>query len=359
MLNPRPTSPELHVNLDALIANYSWFCAQAPNSKTGVALKANAYGIGVNAVGPALLEAGCTVFFVAHISEGVRLRRLLGSAPLIYVLHGAATGEVEVMLAHRLYPVLNSRPQIALWRNDGAGAPAALHVDTGMNRTGLPFAELPETKFDELNLQMIMSHLACAATPEHPLNEIQRDRFLQVTRQFPGIAASFCNSAGVLLGDEYHFDLTRIGIGLFGASPLHASLPPPPLTPVVRIQAPIIQLKTVSKSETVGYGGTFCAPGAMQIAILAYGYADGLPRSVEAKSFGWVGKTPTPVLGRVSMDLTVVDVSQVKKPLEIGDHIEFLGPDLDAFAQSCNGEAYEILTSISPRVKRVYKREAS
>ncbi|PHR62410.1 MAG: alanine racemase [Robiginitomaculum sp.] len=359
MVRPIPSLPQLHVDLDALLENFRWFERQAPNSAISCALKANAYGLGIKKVAPALQAAGCDIFFVAHICEGEELREILGKNPIIYVLHGLLTHEAETLLNHDLRPVLNTHQQMDVWRKQGKGQPAALHIDTGINRLGIAFDELETINSSDLNLCLIMSHLACAAEPAHPLNAQQLQRFTKVIQHFPGIAASFCNSAGTLLGSEYQFDLARIGIGLFGTLALEAELGTPTMTPVARLLAPIVQLKTLHKGQQVGYGATFEADRTMQVAVLAYGYADGLPRTIGPDTKGWFKGASVPLLGRVSMDLIVVDLSQLDQQPQVGEHIEFMGHDLEPFADSCGAEPYEILTSISPRVQRIYQGEAA
>ncbi len=352
------TLPELHVDLDALVDNYLWFCDQG-NAKTCAAVKADAYGLGMKAIGPALYEAGCQTFFVAHIAEGVDLRARLGTVPVIYVLHGPAADHTDTFIEHDLRPVLNSVEQIGIWRGMGAKHPAALHIDTGMNRLGIAYDDIEQIDTNGLHLSLIMSHLACAAAPDHPLNQIQLQRFCQIRAQFPDIPASLCNSAGVLLGEKYHFDRIRPGIGLYGGAPRNLGESNPSLSPVARILAPIVQMKTVRKNDEIGYDATFTAKKDMQIALIAYGYADGLFRSIGPAAKGWIHGKPTPLLGQVSMDLMAVDLTDITSPLAPGAFVEFLGADLDQFAKSCNTVAYEMLTSIGSRVQRIYTKRAT
>ncbi|VAV93392.1 Alanine racemase, partial [hydrothermal vent metagenome] len=193
--------------------------------------------------------------------------------------------------------------------------------------------------------------------PAHSHNQMQLKAFHTLIDLFPAIPASLSNSAGILLGPEYHFNLTRPGIGLYGGSPFDPEMDPPKLSPVARLLAPILQIRRLQKGQQVGYGARFSAPTDMQIATIAYGYADGLSRTIGANSFGWIDGQKLPLLGRVSMDLMAVDISQLAKCPKPGDFVQFFGDDLNDFASSCATEPYEILTSIGPRVKRVAQEQ--
>jgi len=351
--------PELHVDLDALVQNYHSFAKYSGDAQTGAAVKANAYGLGVAAVAPTLHDAGCNSFFVAHLGEGVQLRQLIGINPEIYILHGPDPNNTDEFLHYDLRPVLNTKQQISLWKQNGKSKPAALHVDTGMNRLGIPFRQAASIKANDLNLSLVMSHLSCASAPEHPLNTEQLNRFTEVCRLFPSTPASLSNSAGVLLGPQFHFDLTRPGIGLYGANPLDYGQKLTKLAPVTTLLAPVLQVNSVATGQSIGYGATFCAPRAMKIATIGYGYADGILRAASPGANGWIAGQAVPLLGRISMDLMAVDISAIEDPVKSGDKVTFFGTDLDAFANNCNTIAYEILTGIGPRVKRIYSRAAS
>jgi alanine racemase len=223
---------------------------------------------------------------------------------------------------------------------------------------GLPWAQAGRATIQGLQVSLVMSHLACGSRPDHPLNQIQLKRFQEVSKQFPDIPASFANSAGVLLGKEYHFNQIRPGIGLYGGAPLDFGLAGPDLAPVARLLAPIIQTRSLRKGESVGYGAAFEAPQAMKIAVIAYGYADGLFRSASPKGIAHIDGKPVPLLGRVSMDLMMVDVSDIPGSVETGAYVEFWGEHLDEFANQCGTISYELLTSVGNRVKRAYAGES-
>ncbi len=350
---PLPSAPRLIIDLDAVRANYQLMAEHSGIANTGAAIKADSYGLGMNEIAPLLRDAGCSSFFCAHVSEAMTARQILGHDVEIFVLNGVCFGEAPLMRQKQLIPVLSTPEHIALWGEAGENAPAALHFDTGMNRLGLAFDENIMTQTKDLNLNLLMSHLACASEPAHPLNQIQCKRFEDIKKAYPGLRASLANSAGVLLGKAYHHDLTRPGIALYGGAPLEEG--GPALTPVARIEAPILQVCVLKKGETVGYGASFTAPEDMRIATAAIGYADGLPRAASPGGFGRIAGQAVPLIGRVSMDLSVFDVSALTQPLQAGDTVMVLGGDLDALAKTAKTLSYEILTGLGPRFVREYK----
>lgn len=348
-------SPEtqsiLRVDLDALARNYAFFRDTCNDAETGAAVKANAYGLGMEPVCRRLHEEGCRTFFVAHAAEGVELNTMFGSDVVTYVLHGPVPHDAALYAGQGLRPVLNSPEQVAIWKRHGHGAPCALHFDTGILRLGLD-PELADELPHWSAVQLVMSHMACASDPAQPLNVQQLEAFSDLCTLFPDTTKSLAGSAACLLGPEYHFDLVRPGIGLYGGNPMDRD--GPELAPVAEIFAPVLDIKDVTPGESIGYGATFTANRAMKVAVLAYGYADGLLRAAQAGGNGWFEGQKTPLLGRVSMDLSVVDISDCKYPPKVGDHIRFMGDDLDGLAQACNTLPYELLTSIGPRVVREY-----
>lgn len=341
----------LRVDLDALARNYAFFRDTCPEAETGAAVKANAYGLGLAPVCRRLSAEGCRTFFVAHTMEGVELRAVLGSQARIYVLHGPDPHDIEEYAAHGLRPVLNTPQQVSLWKSRGRGAACALHFDTGILRLGLD-PQSAEVLANMSGVDMVMSHLACASDPEQSLNSQQRTIFADICTCFPHTPQSLCGSAACLLGTEYHHDLTRPGIGLYGGNPM--DIGGPDLAPVVELLAPVLDVKDVQPGESIGYGATFTANRAMKVAVLAYGYADGLMRAAHAGGNGWFDGQQTPLVGRVSMDLSVVDISECDRQPEPGDFVRFMGPDLDNLARASGTVSYEILTSIGPRVAREY-----
>lgn len=355
----------LDIDLDAIVANWRLLADRLARSGAACAgvVKADAYGLGAGRVGPALAAAGCGTFFVATPDEGVALRNLLPAAE-IHVLGGLAAGSEAAFLEHRLVPVLNDLAQVERWgtvARDRADMPCDLHVDTGMARLGLEAGEVERLAGNpdllaRLRPAYLMSHLACADTPDHPMNEAQREAFLAIRRRFPAMRASFANSGGVFLGRAYHFDLARPGIALYGGAPQEG--PANPMHPVVRLRARILQVRAALPGMTVGYGATHRVQAPGRIATVALGYADGYRRALSDRGSARVAGVTVPVIGRVSMDLVTLDVSTVPEALAgPGDWVEMLGPDLDAdaVAGAAGTISYEILTGLGRRFHRTYK----
>jgi alanine racemase len=355
---PSPAPGVIEIDLAALADNYRLMRAQAGGAEVAAAVKADAYGLGAARVGRALWDAGCRAFFVATPAEGGALRRMLPEAT-IAVLDGLLPGDEEFLRAHGLVPVLNDPEQVARWDGVGRAAsarlPAMLHVDTGMNRLGLSLEQaeaLAAVPPAHVQLTVVMSHLACARRPEHPLNARQLLRFRRVAALFPGVPASLANSAGLMLGDEYRFDMARVGIALYGGRPSEAM--PNPMKPVVRVVARVLQRREVAAGESVGYDATFTAARPTSIAIVAAGYADGWPTPSSGRGRAMAAGRPVPFVGRVSMDLIALDVSGVP-PV---DSVDLIGPGwtLDEAAEAAGLISYELLTGLSRRFERRYQK---
>lgn len=356
------------VDLDALTANYRQLRALAPGAEVAGIVKADAYGLGLEPVSRALALAGCKSYFVADASEGARLRAILPEA-IIYVTHGLIAGSAADCRGHGLRPCLGSLAEVEEWRREakaaGRALPAALHFDTGLSRLGFDAVEtarlLDEPRGPHLagvDITLVMSHLACSDEPEHPLNADQLGRFQAIRAAFPGVPASFANTAGVLLGPDYHFDLVRPGYGLYGGRPLEGR--PNPFRAVVRIEARVLQIRDVAAGTTAGYGATWAATGPRRLATLSFGYSDGYMRSLASNRGGGrvhVGGHDAPVAGRVSMDLLTVDVSGLPDDaVRRGDLAEIVGPHvtLDEVADRAGTIGYELLTRLGDRAKRHY-----
>ena len=313
-------------------------------------VKADGYGLGAIAAARALAKAGARTFFTATFGEAFAVRRALGEGPRILVLNGPTPADVARFAAAQLTPVLNSMPQIALWAGRG---PAAIHIDTGMNRLGLAADELAPAAaaLQDVSLVLVMSHLACAADVAHAMNARQRARFIDAAALFAKAPLSLAASAGALIGAAYRFDLIRPGIGLYGSGGLDAGNPP--LACAARIEAPILQVREVGAGDSFGYGASFTAAKTMQAAIVAIGYADGYLRSLSGRGYGVFGGAKCPILGRVSMDLTILDVSDCPDAAP-GAMVEFLGPNapLDDVARLAGTAPYEILTTFAGTVRR-------
>ena len=339
----------LSIDLDAIVANWRRLDARsAAGVETGAVVKADAYGLGAERVGPVLARAGVRRFFVALAEEGTALRRALGPGPEIYVFAGHMAGDAGTLTAHDLIPLLNSAEQAARHLDALPGHPFGIQLDSGMNRLGMEPDEFRALR-DRLTAagpRLVMSHLACADEPGHEANPRQRAAFRDMTA---GLDAprSLAATGGTLLGPDYHFDLCRPGVGLFGGLP-HAEA-----APVVRLSLPVIQTRAVAPGEAVGYGCAWRAESPTTVATLAAGYADGIIRHMSGRATLWAGDTPCPLLGRVSMDLLTVDVSHLPAPPET---LDILGPHqtVDDLAGAADTIGYEILTSLGPRYERRY-----
>lgn len=346
----------LTIDLDALAANYRTLKALAGGVETAPAVKANGYGLGAAHVAAALCEAGAGSFYVARASEGERLRRTLPDATIM-VLDGALPGSVDRLQAARLTPVLNSLDQLAYWAAEGRGAPAVLHLDSGMNRLGLRPEQAPQAAaIAGVNIDLVISHLACADTPDHPLNARQLAAFEAASAQFPGARRSLANSAGIFLGADYHFDQVRPGISLYGGGPHGAAHPD--LRPVAHLHAPILQVREVPAGESIGYAAAFTTTAATRVALVAAGYADGLLRALANRGTAWFEGAPRPYLGRVSMDMIAIDIGDARAAE--GDLVELLGAHVlvDHLAAAAGTSSYEILTRLGTRAEHRYVSSA-
>ena len=355
----------LTVRLGALTDNYRIFQRQAGPAAVAGVVKADGYGLGADFTGPALAAAGCDTFFVARLEEGVALRRAVGATPRIFVLDGAPSDAVPALIAHRLTPVLNTLADIAGW-NAAAGASrlcldAAIHIDTGMNRLGLSGEELSllaaewKTRLKNINLVLLMSHLARGDEAGHAMNAQQLSRFRIALAMLPPSPASLAASGGAFLGKPYHFDLVRAGIGLYGGACLEGEKP---LKTVAVATARVLQLRRIDKGESVGYAATFRARRPSTIATVALGYAGGIPRSLSGKGVAFAAGGRANFAGRVSMDMTALDVTDLAG-LKVGDEVEFLGDHvmLEEVAALAGTNAYEILTGL--RMPRHYTEAAA
>ncbi len=313
-------------------------------------VKAEAYGLGAARAAKALAEAGARVFFTATFGEALKVRAALGDGPQILVLNGPSPADAALMMQARIAPVLNSLAQIKLWEGRG---PAALHIDTGMNRLGVGPEELAQASMalKGASLVLVMSHLACGSDLGHAFNETQRVRFVDAATLFPNAPLSLSATAGALMGPQFHFDLIRPGIGLYGSGGLDAGNPA--LAAAAKIEAPILQVRDVLAGEPFGYGGSFIAPKPMRAATVAIGYADGFLRALGGRGYGFFAGAKRPILGRISMDLTIVDVTGCAQA-QAGAMVEFLGPNapLDEVAHLAGTAPYEILTTFAGTVRR-------
>ncbi len=339
----------LRVNRDALADNYRLF-RSAVQGDCAAVVKADAYGTGLAEAAAVFAGLGCRQFFVATAAEGLALREVMAGAS-IFVFEGVFAETGATLADAGLIPVVNHAAQLVHWK-PYASREIAVHVDTGMNRLGHS-TDLTAASLDGFRIALLMTHLACADQPEHPLNETQLARFASVAERFPGVPTSIGNSAGALLGSRYQGDLARPGIGLYGGNPWSGRSSP--VRQVATLEAPILQIRDVQPGESVGYGATWRSDRRCRLAVLGLGYADGLPRRLSNRGQAVVGGRRCAMAGRVSMDLTVVDVSETRAAP--GDWAQLFGPALpvDEVAERADTLAYELLTGISPRVLRVYE----
>ena len=364
------SNSKLTIDLRAIASNWSSLNSLSGTAACAAVVKADAYGLGVQRVADTLWAAGCREFFVATVQEGEQLRACLPVDATIYILSGFFDGEVQRCLASRLTPVIVSLPMLEQWSalDAAAVAPVALKIDTGMGRFGLSLSEFDlllaePSVLANLNVTVVMSHLACADEPDHPLNTLQLDRFSLIKQTLgpllPAARFSLANSAGIRLGSEYHFDLVRPGIALYGGRQADGGqefAPSPVMSAVVGLMLKVVQVRTMLEGESVGYGATYKAYAGQRIATTAGGYADGIFRSLSNSGAGYCGSTRVPMVGRVSMDSMAFDVSKVNEVSLQGVFVELLGEHqgIDELALAAGTTSYEVLTSLGERFHRVY-----
>lgn len=291
---------------DALVSNWHWLRERGGPAACGAAVKANGYGLGASEVVTRLAAAGCRDFFVSTYAEAKALGAWDSNLALS-VLHGPGPDDMEAALASPARPVLNSVQQVARWRESGQGRPCDVMIDTGMNRLGLTQDEARSGLLDGLRVETLMSHLACADDPDHPMNERQLATFRTLHQALPAQRYSLANSAGICLGPKYAFGLTRPGLALYGGRPmLHDSVQEKAIKQVVRIEAEVVQVRTVPAGGTIGYNATFTAPRDTRIAIVNVGYADGYLNRLGELGYAYTDRHWLPLVGRVSMDLIAI-----------------------------------------------------
>ena len=366
--DPTEAGGLLTIDLAAIDANWRMLASTTVPVECAAVVKGDGYGCGLEPVTQTLSRAGCRTFFVADVAEGRRVRALAPEAT-IYVLSGIMPGSAQAFANDYLQPVINSTTELAEWdafvaiHNWRGGA--ALHIDTGMNRLGLTIDEAvaiaPRLQSESHGFTLLMSHLACADVPDHPMNDQQIRQFREIRILYRGLASSLANSSGIFLGGTVYCDLVRPGVALYGVNPTPGRKNP--MRPVVELKGRIIQVRTVGKGETVGYGATFTSGRQSRIAVVAVVYADGFLRSASASK----GKSAAevvvagrrcPVAGRVSMDLFAVDVTSLPEgTVRRGDLATLIGDGMsvDDLAAAMGTIGYELLTHLGRRYHRVYK----
>lgn len=356
-----PSTTLLTVDLDALAHNYHQLVADAGGAEVAPVVKADGYGLGVGPVARRLWQEGARRFFVARLSEGEALRAALAHREAqVIILDGLTEGAADSMIAADLTPAITALDQIDAWgeATSGGARGCVLHFDTGMNRLGLAAEEAPEAaarliRHSHLHLDLVMSHLARAADPDHPMNGQQAQAFAGVRAAFPGAPASLAASAGIYLGQDYCLDVVRPGISLFGGGPRET--PDNRFHAVARLQAPVLQVRDLRAGEEMGYGGMFVADRPMRVALLGAGYADGLLRASHRRGEARLNGAAAPYL-IVTMDMIGVDIGGCGD-VRIGDMAELLGPDVlldDVAARTPGTVAHECLVRLSSRARREY-----
>lgn len=367
---PKPgATGQVVIDLGQIGENWRALARLVAPSHCGAVVKADAYGLGAARVIPALLGAGCSTFFIATPDEAEEARSLAPQARVL-ALDGLVPGAAEIFARVNVVPVLSTFADIEEWirlgKKTGTRLPAAMHIDTGLNRLGLPASEVRRFAGDSrlrnsLDLKLIVSHLACADNPADAKNRIQLLAFETLSALFPGVARSLAASDGLMLGQGYHFDLVRPGYALYGGQANAAA--PAPVLPVLMVTARILAVNAVARGESVGYSATWKAGRPSRIATIAAGYADGLPRSASsngdrARTQVLINGWRAPIVGRVSMDLITADITDLPEDaVGAGDEAMLLGPGLsiEEAGHEAGTIGYEMLTRLGRRFERVYR----
>ncbi len=353
----------LTIDLAAVEANWRHLSSLTGSAPCAGVVKADAYGIGAVPVTQRLLGAGCRTFFVAQFSEALQLKHLLPPDATIAVLNGLMPGAERAYADAGVIPVANSLAQLVAWSRFckalGKRLPVYLQIDTGMARLGLSDEELTQVTaspevFEPVSLDLVMSHLGCGDEPDNPANRRQLDVFNRARQVLPPAPASFANSSGIFLGPDFHFDLCRPGAALYG---IHVGPRTDGIQPVARLSGKVAQIRSIAAGTAVGYGHTFVASGPMRLATIAVGYADGFPRSLGNSGAAWFDGARLPIVGRVSMDSTIIDITALPAgQLQPGDYVELIGPHqtADTLGQDAGTMGYEVLTRLGHRYPRKY-----
>lgn len=359
----------LKIDLNALRKNYRLLCSKLGGAACGAAVKADAYGLGALRVSQALVEEGCRHLFVAHLEEAIALRAHIADSVAIYVMHGSPIGYEAEFLEYRCIPVLNSTEQILAWRalaeSRQTPLPAIIQLDTGMSRMGLSGAEVQAWLADPdfihgIQLQYLMSHLACAEDQKDPMNAQQLALFNRMRASLPKCGASLANSSGIFLGTDFHFDLARPGAALYGIAPVAGQ--PNPMQAVAHLQGKILQNREIATGAGVGYGLTWRSTQPSRIATVAVGYADGWLRALSNRGVVHIAGIAVPMVGNVSMDTITIDVSHIPlSKIAPGTLVDLISADntVDQVAARAGTIGYEILTSLGLRYQREYFDVAS
>ncbi|RYE05795.1 MAG: alanine racemase [Rickettsiaceae bacterium] len=357
----------LEINLSNIQQNYKLLQSMCPSAEVGAIVKANAYGLGLQKVIPVLIKIGCRNFFVANVDEGLAARSVVTSNDNInvYVLNGIFTNDLALFDTENLIPVLNYLEQITIWqdfaRYKNKILPCIIHINTGINRLGVGSEEIKQIARtlmlnSSLDVKYIMSHLSASEDHNNCYNKFQLDEFNKCLEYLPTTKASLSNSSGIFLGQEYHFDLVRPGIALYGGNPTPDK--PNLMQQVIRLTAPIIQVQRIKAGSQVGYNMTFVTERDTIVATLPIGYADGYPRNLSNLGEVYIDEYKSKIIGRISMDLITIDVTDLPpEKIFVGREVEIIGShcDIEKIAAITGTIPYEIMTNLSNRYKRIYK----
>lgn len=354
----------MNVNLTSISHNYHKISTFVEPSICAATVKADAYGLGLEEVAITLQNSGCKYFFVSDLYEAIRLRNIFGSNDnVIYALNGLKPTMTKEYISHKITPVIGSTAELEEYRtntDESAVHRIALHFDTGFSRLGFEVNEISKLSIKGLNIDLIMSHLSTAEDPQSSLPENQLNQLLKATNRFVGVKKTIANSAAIFRGKSFLLDMVRPGICLYcGYTEKGASTK---LESAIELYAPIIQIKDIKAGSTIGYGASYRAIKDIRIALVEFGYADGLPWSLKSTNHQFGGQfyfdnAPTPILGRVSMDIVAIDVTGIKSDIKRGDFVEIIGSNqnIDTLAKNAGTISYEILTRLNSRVKKHYK----
>ncbi|WP_017195908.1 alanine racemase [Bartonella birtlesii] len=358
-----PATAIATIDVRAIVANYKTLTQYVAPAECSAVVKANAYGLGAHKIAPALYQAGCRIFFVAKIEEALQLKNILPSNITLALLNGLPHTAEEFVAQSGIIPVLNSWKEIENWQilcqKKHKKFPAIIQINTNMNRLGLDKKELEKlikqpSIFENAEIKYLLSHLANGEDDTHSSNDIQLAVFRNLLAKLPICKVSFANSGGIFLGSDFHFDLVRPGIALYGVDPngKHQTT----LKPVLKLEAQVLQSRFVDAGIPVGYGESFITKRPSTLATISIGYADGWPRILSNKGSVYFNGHKLPIVGRVSMDSIIVDATDLDKKPQRGDWIELIGPHqtLEKIATDANTIPNEILTSLGNRYKRIY-----
>ena len=350
----------LEIDLGKIASNYK-ILQKETGVETAAVIKANAYGVEAIPAARALFEAGCRKFYVATIDEGLSLRKALPKEAILYIFNSFIEDHLPIFFEHNLIPILTTLDQIKLYKKHG-GTEYLLHFDTGMNRLSLPEGSAADVLkiIPASEVSWVMTHLACADESQNPRNKEQLEIFKKIIKHFPQSKYSLAASKGANLGKAYFFDQVRMGIYLYGVTPSAETTLSKKLRLALKMQAQILEIKSLKKGDSVGYSATYTAKSPRIIATIGAGYADGIPLSYSNKACFWLCGHSVPLIGRVSMDLTVVDITDVPESLrKVGEWVDLIRDPMSFYEVSKASESspHEMLTRLGQRCNRSYKKE--